>query len=94
MIQRFRKRPVVIEAVWYDGANEDELIAWGAPVRRVQGDLVVGTLEDGANRMYPDSAQVEHVASVGDYIIRGIKGEFYPVKPDIFQGTYEHVEHS
>jgi hypothetical protein len=34
----------------------------------------------------------EHTASIGDYIIRGVKGEFYPCKPDIFMATYEEVE--
>lgn len=34
----------------------------------------------------------EHVATIGDYIIRGVKGEFYPCKPDIFEATYEPVE--
>jgi hypothetical protein len=84
VIQRFRKMPVVIEAIWYDGTNSDELITWGVSVRSVRGDVVIGTLEDG------DSAQVEHVATPGDYIVRGVQGEFYPVKPDIFEATYEH----
>ena len=87
MIQSFRKRPVVIDAVKYDGSNVDELGAWGVHVRLIDGNsIIVGTLEDG------DSAQVEHVASVGDYIIRGVAGEFYPCKPEIFHTTYEPLD--
>ena len=45
--------------------------------------LTIHTLEDGSD------GRAEHVASVGDYIIKGVKGEFYPCKPDIFELTYE-----
>lgn len=62
---------------------------WGGacnePGHENNADLIVGTLEDGAE----GSAQVEHIASPGDWIIRGVKGEFYPVKPEIFEATYE-----
>ena len=102
MIQRYRKRPVVIEAVWYDGTNLDELVEWGAPVLRQSwgeredprwdcgstyrdrmANVVIGTLEDG----HP--IQVDHVVSVDDYVVRGIKGEFYPVKGSIFRALYD-----
>lgn len=48
--------------------------------RKVPGGLVIKTLEG------------EHLANIGDYIIRGVHGEFYPCKPDIFRETYEEVE--
>ena len=48
--------------------------------------LQVGTLEDGQ-----DSYQVKHIATEGDYIVKGIQGEFYPVKPEIFEDTYQEV---
>ena len=47
---------------------------------KVPGGLVIKTLEG------------EHLANIGDYIIRGVHGEFYPCKPDIFRETYEEVE--
>ena len=47
---------------------------------KVPGGLVIKTLEG------------EHLANIGDYIIRGVHGEFYPCKPDIFRETYEKVE--
>lgn len=46
----------------------------------IEGGLVIKTLEG------------EHIASFGDYIIKGVKGEFYPCKPDIFKLTYEEVK--
>lgn len=47
-------------------------------------ELYVMTLEDGST-----GATVKHIASVGDFIIKGVQGEFYPCKPDIFAATYE-----
>lgn len=84
--RQYRKKPVVIEAILWNGINFDDLILWGAPVRylnKTDGLLIVATLEDGPQN------QVKHIASLGDYIIRGVAGEFYPCKPEIFNQTYE-----
>lgn len=48
----------------------------------IKNGLTIPTLEDGKDK------RAKHVASIGDYIIKGIKGEFYPCKPDIFSLTY------
>ncbi len=82
---KFRKKPVVIEAVQWDGTNEgyDRVCAFAKGVYLEPagfGRIVIPTLE-GA--MY---------ASPGDWVIRGVKGELYPCKPDIFEATYEAVE--
>jgi hypothetical protein len=77
---RYRKLPVEIDAIQYDGENIEEVSTFaGANLLGINTDLTlsVGTLEG------------PHIASVGDYIIKGIKGEFYPCKPDIFKATYE-----
>jgi hypothetical protein len=79
---KFRKKPVVIEAVQFTGANGWEI----QDFMEMRLGLIIPTLEDGANQ------QAKHVASPGDWIIKGIKGEFYPCKPDIFAATYEEVE--
>jgi hypothetical protein len=86
MTERFVRRSDVVEAAWYDGLNAAGLAAWGVDVRPTDtdGEIIVGTVEDGNS--------VEHVVSVGDYIVRGVAGEFYPVKPDIFALTYEWVK--
>ena len=80
----FRKKPVVIEAVQWTGANTEEIDAFlggavlpcGDPAR--QG-LRIHTLEGIM------------LATAGDWIIKGVAGEFYPCKPDIFLQTYEPV---
>ena len=89
MMGRYRKKPVVIEAIQYlgtsDSAGEVTRFAGGHTVlRKVREefgdirdyDLTIPTLEG------------DHVASPGDWIIKGVKGEFYPCKPDIFEVTY------
>lgn len=80
---KFRKKPVVIEAVQYTGRNAMDVLGWAkAPEisEDFDGGIDIRTLE-GTMR-----------ADVGDWIIRGIKGELYPCKPDIFAATYEAVE--
>ena len=85
---KFIKKPIVIEAIQWTGKNLDEVVMFTGPDKLVQirnihnhptGVLVIETLEG------------DHRASVGDWIIQGIKGEFYPCKPDIFDATYEVV---
>jgi hypothetical protein len=88
MVKKFRKKPVEIEAIRWDGSEEAlaAIKTWGAAVSRQQnGDLIVETLEDGA------AGQVKHYATKGDYIIRGVLGEFYPCKLDIFEKTYDSL---
>lgn len=84
MVKQYTKKPVTIDAMIYTGSNASEIMTWlGVEHTFVtNGELVIPTLEDGAD------GQVKHVASVGDYIIRGVLGEFYPCKPDIFAMTY------
>lgn len=77
----FRKRPVVIQAMRYDGTNADAIREWTGGAadyeHRTTGGLCIKTLE-GPIWVW-----------VGDWIIRGVQGEFYPCKPDIFDATYE-----
>ncbi len=85
---KFRKKPVVIDAVQWINNNFDEvqafaghaLSSWGRSAQGVYSNLCIATLE-GSMRV-----------SEGDYIIRGVNGEFYPCKPDIFAKTYDAVE--
>lgn len=80
---KYRKKPIVIEAMKYTGKNNVDDILNFIGERRlaylVGETLNIETLE-GVMK-----------ANVGDYIIKGIKGEFYPCKPDIFEATYEKV---
>ena len=89
---KFRKRPVVIEAIQWTGNNLREIIdftglhesakkwTWEEyeEVVRIEG-LKIFTLEGSL------------MASIGDWIIKGVVGEIYPCKPDIFEKTYEPV---
>ena len=78
---KFRKKPVVIEARRYarDKLNADRVAQWCGGTRTLEG-LVIHTLEGSM------------LAEYGDWIIKGVKGEFYPCKPDIFNATYEPVD--
>jgi hypothetical protein len=82
---RFRKKPVVIDAVQYIGENcltdIEPFVGQMIPQRERNGQtiLLIPTLES------------PHEATPGDWIIRGVKGEYYPCKPDIFAATYEPV---
>jgi len=78
---KYRKKPVVIEAMQLSIFNFDavEEFVGGDLGEHPDGGLVIATLE-GAMR-----------ASIGDFIIKGVNGEFYPCKSDIFAKTYEAV---
>jgi len=80
-IQKFRKKPVEIQAIQYTGDNGAEIgLFVGAADRNAQNQFLIHTLEGTM------------AADPGDWIIRGVQGEFYPCKPDIFDATYESVE--
>jgi hypothetical protein len=87
---KYRKKPVVVEAIRYTGMLTcQEIYDWAGipyevgeepkpkPFKFITGMIVIDTLEGFMT------------ASPGDWIIKGVKGEFYPCKPDIFAMTYE-----
>lgn len=82
-MRQFRKKPVVIEACQYGPytAPTLELLMFleGSGARLGDGYIIIQTLEG------------EMRADLGDWIIKGVKGEFYPCKPNIFELTYEEV---
>lgn len=96
---KFRKKPVVIEAVQLNWKN------WGT-VCDFLGDVIgphnpgrdVPEFSDACGEVGPfieltiPTLEGDHTARHGDFIIRGVKGEFYPCKPDIFEATYEPVQ--
>jgi hypothetical protein len=95
MSTTFRKKPVVIEAM--QTAPDDPMVA--AKDREEQNRRVArwivnggGDVTDfGVNFIEIDTLEGEMLASPGDWVIRGVQGEFYPCKPDIFAETYEAV---
>lgn len=80
-MKKYRKKPVVIEAVQFTGNNVDEILEFAKDSfnNPSTSEIVIPTLEGNM------------IASIGDYIIKGVNGEFYPCKPDIFDKTYEEV---
>lgn len=91
----YRKKPVVIEAIQWNGNNLAE-------VKEFVGDSLdcefyYPSLKDGITRKTLEAVKIKTLegdmnASIGDYIIKGVDGEFYPCKPDIFEKTYEEVQ--
>ena len=95
---KYVKKPVTVEAIQWTGENQRDMYDFLTNYEKVddymtssgenfyidhykvKGGLIIKTLEG------------EHIANIGDYIIKGIKGEFYPCKPDIFEETYYAVD--
>lgn len=80
---KFQKKPVVIEARRWSGANAVPLLDW---INAHEDDRTA--FQDGSSLIIP-TLEGNHEASLGDWIIQGVAGEFYPCKPDIFEATYE-----
>ena|SRR5690554_825507 len=78
---KYRTKPVVIEAIQFNGENQGDVAEFMGEMIRTNffPDILIETLEGTMK------------ANIGDYIIKGVKGEFYPCKPDIFEMTYEPV---
>lgn len=86
MIIKARKKPIEIEAMLYTGTEESrlEVAKWATRygvTTEYDGDFYIDTLEGSMH------------ASEGDYIIKGVKGEFYSCKPDIFEMSYDIVSY-
>lgn len=83
---KYRKKPVVIDAVQWSGNNLNEILDF-------MKDKQPNYYEDDEKKLLTiQTLEGNMIASDGDYIIKGVKGEFYPCKPDIFEQTYEVVE--
>lgn len=75
-IIKYKKRPVVVDTMLLERDNKEAVSAW-CDADIVDEGLIIHTLEG------------DHLAKFGDYVIKGVEGEFYPCKPDIFAKTYE-----
>lgn len=86
---QYRKKPVVVDAMQFHGgwSGDGALICdW------VGKGAVWSSMTDGLGDLQINTLEGVMTASPGDYIIKGVNGEFYPCKPDIFAKTYEKVE--
>lgn len=83
-VRWYRKKPVAVQALRWEGDNWDQMlrfvIAQGGAAHTEQDALIIRTLEG------------DMVAAPGDWVIRGVEGEFYPVKASIFLTTYEPTQ--
>ena len=103
MLNKYRKKPVVVDAIQLKADNIHTVYEFvygnkpdlGHSVAQdkwydycqsvIKYGLDIPTLEDG------DDKRAKHVASIDDFVIKGIQGEVYPIKEDIFQKTYDKV---
>lgn len=87
-VNKYRKKPVTIEAIQFED-NTDCILA----IHRFVGQETTRVNYEDKDNPYIEIETLEGTmkASVGDYIIKGVNGEFYPCKPDIFDKTYEKV---
>ena len=89
---KFRKKPIVIEAIQWDGRMET--LAKIQKLNTLNRDIIIGEDFIDANKksLMIDTLEGVHEGKIGDWIIQGVTGELYPCKPDIFEMTYEKVE--
>lgn len=81
MIKQYQKKPVTVFAVKWDGTNLQEVLSFTNNKAMMKNDtLIIPTLEGTM------------AAEVGSYVIKGVKGEYYPCREDIFEDTYEEVK--
>jgi hypothetical protein len=90
---KYRKKPVVIDAVLWTGDNLKEVISFST----LHQSASKWTWEEYEEIVKRDGLKIFTLegtmsARIGDWIIRGVKGEIYPCKPDIFEATYEKIE--
>ena len=103
MVQKFRKKPVVIEAIQLNQKNIIDVYRFinGEDSIKLNCNMAQDRWEDyenickdkgGIRLKTMESDNETQIASFGDYIIKGVEGEFYPCKPDIFEKTYEEIK--
>jgi hypothetical protein len=97
----YKKKPVIIEAIQLNWKNWNDVCKFlGSIISESNPGRDVETFSDtcGESRPYIEltipTLEGNHIAKHGDYIIKGIKSEFYPCKPDIFNATYEKCQNT
>ena len=93
-INKYKKKPIIIEAVQWNGYNLKEIedfvgkhLEWW-----YSDDPNKNPLDPFYTILKIETLEGDHLALGGDYIIKGVNGEFYPCKPDIFKKTYDLVD--
>ena len=93
---KYKKKPVVIEAIQWNGKNTKQVLEFMGQKVDLSNPIAQDRFYDYElslkNGWKITTLEGGHIASINDFIIKGIKGEFYPCKPDIFELTYDKVE--
>lgn len=84
MVNRYRTMPCEIEAIQFTGTDENKI-----ELHRFMGFQYY---VDGNGNVVIPTLEGNMIASIGDYIIKGLRGEFYPCKPDVFEKKYELIK--
>jgi hypothetical protein len=79
---KFKKKPIIIDAIQYTGDNATEILHWMFP--DLENDAE-------ANELTIKTLEGEMKVSKNDWVIKGVNGEFYPCKPDIFDKSYDKI---
>lgn len=79
---KYKTKPCEIEAIQWTGKNIIELLDWG------QGKILWNDVDD----LFIDTLEGRMKANINDYIIKGLRGEFYPCKPAVFEKKYEKIK--
>ena len=87
-MKKYRKKPVIVDAIQWTGSNKNEVYKWE---KSCGGEAMLVVRED-MGFVYVHTLEGSMKANKNDWIIKGVKGEFYPCKPDIFEQTYEVVK--
>ncbi len=94
-VKKFRKKPLIVEALRWDGMDHrgmyDFLEGHNDRYLAVTGDNFEIDHNKGGGGLVIRTLEGKLFASIGDWIIKGVQGEFYPCKPDVFEETYEEV---
>ena len=103
MIKKYVKKPIIIEAIQWTGKNLIDIYAFLCDksheeiIEEINHDFQDTCVWDNyeanivQNGLYISTLEGKLKSDIGDYIIKGVNGEFYPCKPDIFAKTYEEV---
>ena len=93
MLNKYRKKPVVIDAIQLTDENLMDCLSFVYPEYAVIAHSILDAIRK-QKYIHIETLEGDMKASFGDYIIKGVQGEFYPCKPDIFEATYEVANES
>lgn len=88
---KYRKKPIIVDAELWDGSLEF-FVKINVFTKDISAQAQAPITRGIGNALHIHTLEGIMTATIGDYIIKGVKGEIYPCKPDIFEQTYEKVE--